>query len=337
MIVEGTILRGERFDPIEGRLILEDGHIEAIEETPVESESIALPAFVNAHTHLGDSIAKDAGAGLSLEELVAPPDGLKHRLLRTASRERLIAGMERSLRLLKTTGSGTVADFREGGIEGVTALQEAASAQPVDAISLGRDDPGILEVADGVGASGAADGEFGSLRRAAKEAGKPFGIHAGEAGPGDLHPALDLAPDFLVHAVAAETVHLERIEDSQTPVVVCPRANATLGVGHPPIEELVDRTTVGLGTDNVMLTSPSIFREMEYIEKIATVEPETVLRMATANGASILGLNRGILEEGKEAKVLVLDGSSDNLIDSQDLVRSIVRRASPMDVEQILL
>jgi cytosine/adenosine deaminase-related metal-dependent hydrolase len=97
MHLEGTILVGQAFEPVEGRVVVDDGEIVRIEEASVEGDDVILPAFVNAHTHIGDSIAKEAGEGLSLDELVAPPDGLKHRLLRAASHEEKVAAMGRSL------------------------------------------------------------------------------------------------------------------------------------------------------------------------------------------------------------------------------------------------
>ncbi len=110
----GTILRGREFEPVEGRIVIDEaGRIEAIEEAAVESDDIICPAFVNAHTHIGDSIAKEAGRGLSLEELVAPPDGLKHRLLRSADREDLVREMRRSLRFMQESGTAACLDFRE--------------------------------------------------------------------------------------------------------------------------------------------------------------------------------------------------------------------------------
>lgn len=336
MQVEGIVLRGRSFTPVEGRVVVEDGQIVSIEEEPVEGESIILPTFVNAHTHVGDSIAKDAGTGLTLEELVAPPDGLKHRLLRTASRDRLVGGMRRSLRYMAATGTTTFVDFREGGIEGVTALEEAANAIEIDPVILGRDDPTVLEVADGYGASGAADGEFGQERSLAAEAGKLFGIHAGENDAADINAALDLDPDFLVHLVAAESVHLERIADARTPVVVCPRCNRATGVGTPPIEALVERTTVALGTDNVMLASPNMFREMAFVEAITDLEPATILGMATWAGAELAGIDGGVIEAGEPGRMLVLDGGSDNLVGTQDVRRTVVRRAGPTDVDQII-
>src|SRR6056297_740499 len=105
MIIEGTVLRGREFEPVEGRVVVENGEIAAVEEASVDSDAIVCPAFVNAHTHIGDSIAKEAGEGLSLEELVAPPDGLKHRLLRQASRDELVDAMQRTLAYMERAGT----------------------------------------------------------------------------------------------------------------------------------------------------------------------------------------------------------------------------------------
>jgi cytosine/adenosine deaminase-related metal-dependent hydrolase len=337
MLVEGTILRGPRFEPVEGRVVVEDGEIQTVEETSVESDDVVLPAFVNAHTHVGDSIAKEAGEGLSLEELVAPPDGLKHRLLRAASREEKIAAIRRSARQMKATGTASFVEFREGGVEGVYALREAVEGLDVDPVILGRETVEAMEASDGFGASGANDAEFSQERNATDRAGKLFGIHAGEADPSDINPALDLSPDFLVHVVHPEPLHLDRIEDSEVPVVVCPRSNLVTDVGVPPVRELLDRTTVALGTDNVMLNSPSMFREMEFTSKLTDASATEVLRMATRNGAEIADLNCGTIEPGRDAKMLVLDGDSDNLSNSQDVVRAVVRRAGANDVTDVIL
>ena len=337
MILEGTILRGPSFEPVEGRVVVEAGTITAVEEEAVESTDIVVPAFVNAHTHVGDSIAKEAGAGLDLEELVAPPDGLKHRLLRTAAPERLVEAMRHSLRFMESTGTAAFLDFREGGVEGVKALEQAVSGLDIEAVVLGRETVEAMERGDGFGASGAADGEFGRERSATRSAGKRFGIHAGEVDAGDINPALDLEPDFLVHLVNAESVHLERIGDSEIPVVVCPRSNLVTGVGLPPITDLVERTTVALGTDNVMLNSPSMFREMEFAAKLTDLPAEAVLQMATTAGAEIAGLNCGVIEAGRDAKLVVLDGDSDNLAGVTDVVRAVVRRAEPTDVSNVIL
>ncbi|MCL7418236.1 MAG: amidohydrolase family protein, partial [Halalkalicoccus sp.] len=327
---------GPDFAPVEGRVVCEDGRITAIEEERVESDRIVVPAFVNAHTHIGDSIAKEAGRGLTLEELVAPPDGLKHRLLRESDREEMVRAVRRSIRFMHAGGVTAFMDFREGGADGVSVLREAADGLPVDAVAMGRDELAALEVGDGYGASGAADADFAREREAAREAGKPFGIHAGENRTDDIEPALDLEPDYLVHMVNASEEHLDRVEREGIPVVGCPRANLVTNVGLPPIEELVGRTTVALGTDNVMLNSPSMFREMEFAAKFTDLEAPAVLRMATRAGAEIAGIDAGTIEEGREARLLVLDGDSDNLAGVRDPVRAVVRRAGMADVSEVV-
>jgi len=336
MLVEGTILRGRSFEPIEGRVVVEDGEIQAIEESEARSEDIIFPAFVNAHTHIGDSVAKEAGEGLTLEELVAPPDGLKHRLLAQADRSELIDGMDSTLTFMEQSGTAAFIEFREGGVDGVSVIEDALAGHTLEAVVLGRESVEAMEASDGFGASGANDGEFSRERTATAEAGKIFGIHAGEVDSTDINPALDLDPDFLVHMVHAEQLHFERIEDSETPVVVCPRSNTTTGVGVPPVRELLDRTTVALGTDNVMLNSPSMFREMAVTAKLTDASTREVLAMATVNGADIADLNCGLIEKGRDAKLVVLDGESPNLTGVRDPARAVVRRASPGDIKEII-
>jgi cytosine/adenosine deaminase-related metal-dependent hydrolase len=136
--------------------------------------------------------------------------------------------------------------------------------------------------------------------------------------------------------VHAEADHLHRVADAEIPVAVCPRANMVLDVGVPPIAELLSHTTVALGTDNVMLNPPSMFREMAYTAKRFAVSPRDVLRMATTAGADILGRDCGVVEEGRPAALLVLDGDSTNLRGAVDPVAAVVRRASVRDVKRVI-
>ena len=334
---EGTVLAGPDLEPVEGRVVVEDGRVAAVEERATDSTDIVLPAFVNAHTHIGDSVAKEAGEGLSLDDLVAPPDGLKHRLLREADEAELVEAMRRTADYMRATGTGAFLEFREGGVEGVRALGRAVADSDLRAVVLGRDTVAAMEEGDGFGASGARDADFTAERRATREAGKLFGIHAGERDPTDVNAALDLDPDFLVHMVHLREVHLERLASRDTPVVVCPRSNLVTGVGLPPFEELVERTTVALGTDNAFLNAPSMFREMEFAAKLSALSARQVLRMATVDAARVARLDGGVLASGRPARLLVLDGDSDNLAGVRDPVRAVVRRAGVGDVKRVLL
>ena len=335
--VEGTILAGESFEPLTGRVVVENGRIEAVEETATASTDIVLPAFVNAHTHIGDSVAKEAAVGLSLEEAVAPPGSLKHRQLERADRDELVTAMRRTLRFMQRTGTVSCLDFRENGPAGARALRDAGRPVDVDPFVFGSGDESVLDVADGYGASGANDDDFTDERVAARERDVPFAIHAGEPDATDIDPALDLDPDLLVHMVHTEQDHLDRLAENSIPVAVCPRANTVLGVGSAPVRDLLDHTTVALGTDNVMLNPPSMFREMAYTAKQFDVTAGEVLRMATTAGAEIVGLDCGVVAPGKRAALTVLDGDSDNLTGSTDPVRAVVRRATALDVDRVLL
>jgi cytosine/adenosine deaminase-related metal-dependent hydrolase len=335
--LEGTVLAGESFEPVRGRVVVEDGQIAAVEEAETDSTDVVVPAFVNAHTHLGDSVAKDAAVGLSLERAVVPPDSLKHRRLAAADHEELVTAMRRTLRYVGATGTVSCLDFRESGVEGARALREAAAPTDVEPFVFGSEDASVLDVADGYGASGANDDDFTEERAAARERDRPFAIHAGEPDATDIHPALDLDPDLLVHMVHARQEHLDRVVDQSVPVVACPRANSVLGVERPPLRELLDHTTVALGTDNVMLNPPSMFREMAYAEREFDVTAREVLGMATSAGAEVAGLDCGVIEPGNRAALVVLDGDSDNLAGSVDPVAAVVRRATGRDVERVLL
>ncbi|QSG11101.1 Cytosine deaminase or related metal-dependent hydrolase [Halapricum desulfuricans] len=334
--LRGTVLAGRSFDPVQGRVHVEDGRIEAIEETGTDSTDIILPAFVNAHTHLGDSVAKEAAVGLGLDEAVAPPDSLKHRRLAAVDHAELVSAMSRTLRFMRRTGTVSTLDFRESGIPGARALYEAAEPLDFEPFVFGSDTSDVLEIADGYGASGANDADFDEQRAACEERGVPFAIHAGEPDATDIHPALDLEPDLLVHMVHAREEHLERVTDQSVPIAVCPRANAVLDVGKAPLRELLDHTTVALGTDNVMLNPPSMFREMAYTAKHFDVTSRDVLRMATTAGAEVAGLDAGVVDPGQRAALLVLDGDSDNLAGTDDPVRAVVRRATALDIKRVV-
>jgi cytosine/adenosine deaminase-related metal-dependent hydrolase len=337
--LEGTVLAGESFEPVRGRVVVEEGRIAAVEEAATDSTDILLPAFVNAHTHIGDSVAKDAAVDLSLDEAVVPPDSLKHRRLAAADRAELVAAMRRTLRLMGRTGTAAHLDFRESGVEGARALRAAADHEDVatEPFVFGSGDADVLSVADGFGASGANDADFTAQRAAAREASVPFAIHAGEPDDSDIHAALDLEPDLLVHMVHAGPDHLERVADQGVPVVACPRANRVLRVGRPPLGELLAHTSVALGTDNVMLNPPSMFREMAYTATEFDVTAREVLRMATTAGAEAVGLDCGVIEPGRRAALVVLDGDSDNLAGTADPLEAVVRRATALDVDRVVL
>jgi cytosine/adenosine deaminase-related metal-dependent hydrolase len=336
MEIQGRIVVGESMEVVEGTVVVEDGRIVEVREEEVETDDVVIPALVNAHTHIGDSVAKETGRGLPLDEVVAPPDSHKHRMLRSTPRDEKRAAMRRTVERMRSEGVGVFGDFREEGVEGTEDLRAVTDDSPVKAVALGSGPPEVLDVADGYGASGARDDGFTEEREEARRRGKPFGIHAGERDADDIDGAFAYDPEFLVHMVHARDEDLDRLAETETPVVACPRCNLVIGVGKPPVEELVEATTVALGTDNVMLNVPSVWRETEFVSKHYDLPDEEVLRMATVNGARALGVEGGVIEEGAPARLVVLRGDR-SLADVDDVVAGVVRRAGAGDVKDVIL
>lgn len=351
-------MHGESLTPVEGCVCVDrrKGIIKKIEEEKVRSrvKGIIIPRFINAHLHLGDSVAKDIPFK-SLEELVKPPSGIKHQILRRTPFGKLRSAMRSSLTDMVRSGTSHFIDFREGGVKGVKALRGATQdllnrKLSINGAVLGRPEfegelDSLLRVCDGLGISGANDLEFEELERLrsiAKQRGKYFAIHAGERDRSDIDTALSLEPDVLVHMTHAATNDLKQAADLGIPVVICPRSNfatGVAGVSKPNIKKMVELgICVALGTDNVMLNSPCMFSEMEFTSKIFLDSEAEVLGMATSNGAKLLGIEgeTGTIEAGKIANFTVINKNSNNIRYSKNLLRTIVRRARPDDILAII-
>ena len=73
-IANGLILKGTELNPVKENIVIDDENkIIEISKDVLEGEiidasgKIVCPRFINAHTHIGDSIIKDEGDGLSLD------------------------------------------------------------------------------------------------------------------------------------------------------------------------------------------------------------------------------------------------------------------------------
>lgn len=268
------------------------------------TKSLILPGLVNAHTHIGDSFAFPAPKG-TLEETVGPPDGYKHRILRTVSREKMVAGMVSSLEIMRRSGTSTFIDFREGGLLGIDELKEAISGgrgmpravvlgRPVSSSPNSAELSEILRASDGFGLSAMRDLSPDLLLRAssaARSAGKRFAFHASESQREDIDKLLKLRPDFVVHMAGATDDDLTACAAAGIPVVVCPRSNMFFGIKVDIPRMLRAGLVVALGTDNGMIASPDMFEEMRAAYgsgRKAGLTPLDVVGMAALGGRKVL-------------------------------------------------
>ena len=127
-------------------------------------------------------------------------------------------------------------------------------------------------------------------------------------------------------------------------IVICPRANSALAEGIPDIELMQKNgCTLALGTDNVMINSPDMFREMDFIWKATMglhkkrLDPKEILKMATVNGGKILNKNIGVIETGKIADCIFLDKHAIDLEPMHNPHASIVHRASESAIRVMMI
>jgi cytosine/adenosine deaminase-related metal-dependent hydrolase len=338
-IFEGQAFLGEHLDLVPARIVIREGIISAIEEITHAPPRWICPAFFNAHTHLGDTVALDPPLIGHLEELVTPPHGLKHRILASTSRNDMVKGMRAALSTMLRTGTGGCADFREGGPAGVALLQEAAADLPLFTTIFGRD--GGEMVADGLGISSVRDVvEAESSVVAARKAGKRIALHAGERDAQDVDEAISFHPDLLVHATHATRSQLRQCAEEGIPLAVCPRSNWTLGVthssAHPPLQQMVDLgCTLLLGTDNAMFVQPDMFREMAFCATVYRLPAPRILK-AAIEGASIFS-RPGYLAPDAPARFFCVDAGRDMLPYSRDPCTTFIKRVGGSDILENVL
>ena len=301
-----------------GTLVIKEGLLENADIT-----GIILPRPVNCHTHLGDAFIKKPD-NATVEELVSPPNGLKHRMLAEVDTEVQISAMAEAAETMAVSAVRSFIDFREGGLEGASKLLRAVLGTGLRPIIMGRPIAGyeplemdaLLGVVDGIGLSAISDidnEELQLISDHARSAGKILGMHASEAIQEDSDAYLGLKPDFLVHMVKADEDDLAACHDADIPVVVCPSANDYFGL-KPPVRQMLDAgITVCLGTDNAMLSAPDIFREMRFLADNFDLDSKEVLSIVFENGGKVLNSLPGLwAADRKNQDFFVLEAELDS-------------------------
>ena len=346
-------------------------------EEVVDCEGLLIiPGFVNCHTHIGDSIGKDITLNSSVDNRIHPVFGAKAKILNGTSKDTLEAFMTHSCISMIQKGITTFVDFREGGLDGVLILKNVLRNLPIRSVILGRVNyyqnheeikknsllpkskfqelEDLLNKCDGLGISGANENSTAVLQQYSKTP-KMRAIHSSETrqsvstskkitGKSETIRALNLKPHFLVHMTHASQGDLHTAAKRTRGIVVCPRANASLAEGIPDIE-LMKKSgcTIGLGTDNVMINSPDMFREMDYLWKVTMglhkkrIDPKEILKMATVNGGILLKKDIGIIENSKLADCIFIDKHSLDLEPMHSPHAAIVHRASQSTIRAVMI
>lgn len=346
-------------------------------EKSIDCEGLLLiPGFVNAHTHIGDSIAKDVSSSGTVDDKIHPILGAKPRILRKSEPEHLVSFMRNSCLSMLRKGITTFVDFRESEFDGILLLKKAISQIPIRAVILGRIEHyqnqnqiqkntplpilqrrkilAILRSCDGLGISGPNENSNAALQYMSKTK-KIRAIHSAETvesskkskkitGKSETSRALLLNPHFLIHMTYAKQNDLCDVAKKTRGIVICPRANASLAEGIPDFTLMQKNgCKVAIGTDNVMINSPDMFREMDYLWKITMaihkkrIDPKEILKMATVNGGILLGRKLGSIEPKYLADGIFIDKHALDLETMHNPHASIVHRASESTIRAVMI
>ncbi len=308
-------------------------------------EAIIIPSLFNAHVHIGDSIVKSPPKG-SLAEVVGP-GGLKHISLERASQEELIGAMKVYLHEASDYGVKDIIDFREGGIEGLKVLRKAAEgleasinltvmARPSKRSFNECELKKLLPLTDGIGLSAYRDWDTNQIKQIAelaKDTDKPLALHCSEDVREPIQEVLELGVHHLVHMIEATTDDMIACAVEEVPIVVCPRSNLFFGK-VPNIPAMLDAgLTLCLGTDNAMISSSNMLRELETAYRVARingdVDPIDILMMATWNPRKALNLPSYMGTESREHYLVIERGN-------RDPSYQVVTKTSSRDILEVI-
>ncbi len=153
----------------------------------------------------------------------------------------------------------------------------------------------------------------------------------------------------LVHMVWLTQADIDKLAETRTNVSHNPSSNSKLASGVCKVPQmLASGVNVALGCDGGPSNNDyDLIREMKLaaiIHKAATNDPlivpaETVLEMATINGARALGLEQeiGSLEVGKKADLVVIDFNRLHTTPSPNPISTLVYAATGGEVDTVVV
>jgi cytosine/adenosine deaminase-related metal-dependent hydrolase len=290
-------------------------------------EFIITPTFFNAHTHLGDSIAKDPPY-MDLVKMVGP-NGYKFQVLRSNSSDELRRAILEEIEIAIRSGTGYFLDFRESGMEGLKIVEGINRLIP---LGRPRDIEEALKMSCfGFAMSSVRDHEIDllfSLRRIASKRGIIFAIHAGEMNCEDVERTVELKPDLVVHMNRCPEM-LRHFMEEGIPIVSCIRSNAFFDLLNPAVyRTLASYENWLLGTDNGMLFNPSMLEEMHFSALI--VKNDWAIFRGAVYGFRIFE------KKFKLKKSYIVFHRKWNFRNSKNILSTLVRRASLSDIEAIV-
>lgn len=156
-------------------------------------------------------------------------------------------------------------------------------------------------------------------------------------------------PVVLAHGIYVSDSDIEILKKIRGGISHNPVSNCKLSSGICNVVKLrKNGINIGLGTDGIGSTSTmDMFEEMKtaaYLQKVNTKEPSSILaydilKMATIDGAKVLGLDNeiGTLEPGKKADMIFIKTEKLHMCPDNDICSNIVYSANGADVDSVMI
>lgn len=328
----GTIVSGDISNPlIEGDAItIEEGMVQRIgrfEESDIEKGDTVIdcdgmtvtPGLIDSHCHvvLGDYAPRQKQLGfLESEVHGGVTTFISAGEVHLAGRPKDPAGTK----ALAILAAKSFANFRPGGakvIGGGLILEKGLTREDFE--ELARE--GVRVVGE-IGLGSVKEPEDAvPMVKWAKEMGMTVMMHTGGTSiPGSSTVTADQViktdPHIISHinggptAIAVEEVKRLVTETRlAVEIVHCGNPKIAVDAANLCVEEgALDRVIIGndapSGTGIIPL---GILRVINHLASLTRVKPEEAICMATGNTAKIYNLNRGVIAEGKEADLVIMD------------------------------
>ncbi|GIH76405.1 amidohydrolase family protein [Planobispora longispora] len=329
---------------------------------------IVLPGFVDTHRHVWQSVLRSVAADMTLGgylDLILGRLGPAfraedvHAANLWGALEALDAGITTlhdwsHVQLTPEHTDAAIQGLRESGIRAVFAYAHPGSGDAVrredevrrTAATLGGSGlvtPGLAAWGPVYGSIAGAEADW----RLARELGLRISLHATGTGAVErLHAAGLLGPDVMVvHGNGFTDEAVKLLAGGGCVASVTPAVEMQMGFGDPETGRFrAAGLPTGLGVDTVTNVPGDMFAVMRAAFAADRVRGgcltvADVLRMATIEGAAVLGLEDriGSLRPGKQADLVLLRTDGPGLAPVHDPIGAVVTAAGVRDVDTVLV
>ncbi len=156
-------------------------------------------------------------------------------------------------------------------------------------------------------------------------------------------------PSLAAHCCNLTDQEIRLFAKANASIAHCPISNMKLASGIMPLTKLLTAgINISLGTDSACSNNNlDLFEEMRTASLIhkqnennpASAKAQTILDMATINGAKALNMEKqiGSIETNKKADLIVLDFNQPHLVPQYNIVSNLVYSAKGSDVETSII